>query len=125
MFWPLHCELYVSQPGRLEIIVCILYSRRIHGLRQAFESVGGEFGEQAGDVSEVVSWGTMGNARLPRTRTQRKPLQAGIPYDLLRGFQQGRTKVSVMISITFARRRRFRSRCVAHDFTKDKIFEAI
>jgi hypothetical protein len=27
----------------------------------------------------------------------------------------------VMISITFARRRRFRSRCVAHDFRKNKL----
>ena len=59
MFRPLHCELYVPQPGRFEIIVCILYSRRIHGFRQALKSLGSEFGQQAGDISEVVSWGTM------------------------------------------------------------------
>jgi len=125
MFRPLHCELYIPQPGRFEIIVCIPYSRWTHGFRQPLKSVGSQFGQQAGEISEVVSWGAMGNTRLPRTRAQRKPLQAGVPYDLLRRFQQGRTKVSVMISITFAHFRRFRSRYVAHHFTKDKIFAPI
>ena len=115
MFRPLHCELYVTQPGCFKIIVSILNFRRIHGFRQPFESVGSQFGQQAGDVPEVVSRGAMGNACLPRTRAQRKTLQAGVPYDLLRGFQQGRTKVSVMISITFAYCRGFGSRCVAYD----------
>jgi hypothetical protein len=59
MFRPLHCELYVPQSGGLKIIVCILYSRRIHGFGQPLESVGSQFGQQAGDVSEVVSWGTV------------------------------------------------------------------
>jgi hypothetical protein len=59
MFRPLHCELYVSQTRRLEIIVCILYSRRIHGFRQLLESVGSEFGQQAGEISKVVSRGAM------------------------------------------------------------------
>jgi hypothetical protein len=59
MFRPLHCELYVSQTGGFEIIVCILYSRRIHSFRQPLKSVGSQFGQQAGDISEVVSWGTM------------------------------------------------------------------
>jgi hypothetical protein len=59
MFRPLHSELYVPQTGRFEIIVCILYSRRIHGFRQPLESVGSQFGQQAGDISEVVSRGTM------------------------------------------------------------------
>jgi hypothetical protein len=59
MFRPLHCELYVPQPGRLEIIVSILYSRRSHGFRQPLESVDSQFGQQAGDISEVVSRGTM------------------------------------------------------------------
>ena len=120
MLRPLHGELYVSQSGRFEIIVCILYSRRIHGFRQPLKSVGSEFGQQTGDISEVMSWGTVGNTRLPRTRTKRKALQTGGPYDLLRGFQQGGAKVSMMISITFARRRRFLSRCLAHGFRKDK-----
>jgi hypothetical protein len=125
MFRPLHGELYVPQPGRFETTICILYSRRIHGFRQTLESVGSQFGQQAGDISKVVSWGTMRNARLPRTCAQRKPLQAGFSYDLLRGFQQGRTKVSVMISITFARDRGFWSRCAAHDYEKDKTPESI
>jgi hypothetical protein len=59
MFRPPDCELYVPQTGRFEIIVCILYSRRIHGFRQPLESVDGQFGQQAGDISEVMSWGTM------------------------------------------------------------------
>jgi hypothetical protein len=59
MFRPLHCELYVPQPGRFKIILCILYPRRIHGFRQALESVGSQFSQQAGDISEVVSRGTM------------------------------------------------------------------
>jgi hypothetical protein len=59
MFRPFHCELYVPQPGRFEIIVCVLYSRRTHAFRQPLESVGSQFGQQAGDISEVVSRGTM------------------------------------------------------------------
>jgi hypothetical protein len=59
MLWPLHCELYVPQPGRFEIIVCISYSHRIHGFRQPLESVSSQFGQQARDISEVVIWGTV------------------------------------------------------------------
>jgi hypothetical protein len=59
MFRPLHCELYVPQTGRFEIIVCILYSRRIHGIRQPLKPVGSQFGQQASDIAKVVSWGTM------------------------------------------------------------------
>jgi hypothetical protein len=63
MFRPLHRELYVPQPGRLEIIVCIFDSLRIHGLRQPLESLGSQFGQQAGDISEVVSRRTMRDPR--------------------------------------------------------------
>jgi hypothetical protein len=116
VFRPLHRKLYVPQSSRFEVILRILHLLRIHGFGKSLEALSSEFGQQTREVPKMVSRGTMGNACLTRTGAQRKRLHAGGPYDLLRGFQQRGTEISMVISVTFASCRSFLSRSTGHGF---------
>jgi hypothetical protein len=116
VFRPMHRKLYVPQSSCFEVVLRILHLLRIHGFGKSLEALSSEFGQQTREVTKMVSRGTMGNARLTRTGAQRQSLHAGVPYDLLRGFQQGGAKVSMVISVTFARCRSFLSGTSGHGF---------
>ncbi len=125
VFRPLHRKLYVPQSSRFEVILRMLHLLRVHGFCKSLEALSSEFGQQTREIAKVVSRGTMGNACLTRTGAQRKRFQTGIPYDLLCRFQQRGTEVSMVISVTFARRRSFLSRTTGHSFQKNKIYRII
>ena len=91
MFRPAHGKLYVPQSGCLEFIIGVLYVLQTHGFRQAVETLDREFGQQPGEVSEVVSRRPVRNTRFPRTGTKRQSFDPGFPNDLLRRLQQGST----------------------------------
>jgi hypothetical protein len=64
--------LYVPQPGRLEVIVCVLYVLPTHGFCKPLETFGRQFGHQSYYVLEVVSGRTVRNTCSPRTGAQRE-----------------------------------------------------
>jgi hypothetical protein len=72
---PLHGKPDVTQACRFEIVLRVLYLSGTHGLRKPLEALGGEFGQQTGDIFEVVSRSTMGDTGLPRTGAQRQGLK--------------------------------------------------
>jgi hypothetical protein len=64
VFGPLHGEPDVSEACGFEIVLRVLYLSGTHGFRKPLEALGGEFGQQTGDVFKVVSRSAMGDTCL-------------------------------------------------------------
>jgi len=109
MFRPTHGKLNVTKAGRLEFVVCVLYLLRTHRFRQTIETLDREFGQQPGNISEVVSRRTVGNACSPRAGTERQSFDTGLADDLLRRLQQRGAEIPMVIAISLACHRRISS----------------